>query len=277
MERQRQKGFTLVEMAIVLVIIGIILAAVMKGRDMVFSAGETQAEQAYLSKWVTVVNDYYKGVRAPLTDGAIHGGLVGGTPDGYMDGRGVDATWTAAGFTNYRAGGVTSMGATERDLIKQALNSAGLNPCVLLKSNLQDDLTAAAGGVYACAGDLNPFEMMIDSEYAGRQRIMVGFSNYILTGLVGYPTTAQVRRNFIIFHNVPLDIAVRFDTIVDGIEGGNAGKVLNLTNTAGGLLPQSYAFSQAPGNTIAMGTRDWPRQTEGNRSNVFTVGYMLDF
>lgn len=263
----RQKGFTLVEMAIVLVIIGIILAAVMTGRHLVLSAGQTQAQQAFLSAWGTILNDYYKAVRSPLADGPRHGGTVA-SPDGFMDGVGILASGPA--FTDYR----TAMGAGARDAIKQALNSAGLNPCILIKSNLQDDLGAPE---YLCPGDLNPFEIMVNSEYVGRQRIMVGFSNYNLTGMPGFPTAALVRRNMIIFHNVPLDVAVRFDTVVDGLEGGNFGRVLNLTTTAAGLTPATYIFGTAAGSAIDMALRTWPRVTEASRSNVFTVGYVLDF
>jgi len=271
MERQRQKGFTLVEMAIVLVIIGIILAAVMTGRHLVLSASQTQAQQAFLSVWGTILNDYYKAVRAPLADGPRHGGPVA-SPDGFMDGVGILASGPA--FTDYRGAAGTAMGAAARDRIKQALNSAGLNPCILIKSNLQDDLGAAA---YLCPGGLNPFEIMVDSEYTGRQRIMLGFSNYVLTGMPGFPAAALVRRNLLIFHNVPLDVAVRFDTVVDGIEGGNFGRVLNLTTTAAGLTPATYAFGTAAGSSIDMAPRTWPRLIEASRSNVFTVGYVLDF
>lgn len=55
---RNSKGFTLIEMAIVLVIIGIILAAVMKGQDLVEGAKSKQFATK-IQSWQVALNTYY--------------------------------------------------------------------------------------------------------------------------------------------------------------------------------------------------------------------------
>lgn len=85
---QRQAGFTLVEMAVVLVIIGIILGAVMIGRDAQRNAEYTRIRQNFVSQWAMAYNSYTQrfGVppgdeaRAPklMVNGANYHGPLGG-------------------------------------------------------------------------------------------------------------------------------------------------------------------------------------------------------
>lgn len=71
------KGFTLIEMAIVLVIIGIIIGAVVKGQDLVDNAKSKQFASK-LQAWQIALNTYYdrKG-RFPGDDGKD--GIIAGT------------------------------------------------------------------------------------------------------------------------------------------------------------------------------------------------------
>ncbi|MDY6904788.1 MAG: prepilin-type N-terminal cleavage/methylation domain-containing protein [Thermodesulfobacteriota bacterium] len=53
------KGFTLIEIAIVLIIIGIIIGAVVKGKDVMKSAQQKQLYTKYLKAWELTYNNYY--------------------------------------------------------------------------------------------------------------------------------------------------------------------------------------------------------------------------
>ncbi|MGY0620457.1 type II secretion system protein [Lysobacter sp. A378] len=83
-----QGGFTLVEMAVVLVIIGVILGAVMIGRDVQRNAEYTRIKQKFVDQWVVSYNTYSQRLGAPVGDsqtapqlmvnGANFSGISGG-------------------------------------------------------------------------------------------------------------------------------------------------------------------------------------------------------
>lgn len=66
--RRHQGGFTLVEMAVVLVIIGVILGAVMIGRDVQRNAEYTRIKQKFIDQWVVSYNNYHQRLGAPIGD-----------------------------------------------------------------------------------------------------------------------------------------------------------------------------------------------------------------
>lgn len=53
------RGFTLIEMAIVLIIIGIIIGAVVKGKDVVKSAEQKRLYTTFMREWQVAYNNYY--------------------------------------------------------------------------------------------------------------------------------------------------------------------------------------------------------------------------
>lgn len=272
MERQRQKGFTLVEMAIVLVIIGIILAAVMKGRDIIHSGHETQTVNSFMLKWVTMTDDYYKATGNVLNDGQRNGGfqVAANTPDGFMDGYfltpAADLSWFPTGMV-----------APSPAFIARAFNTAGINPCFTVKSSMQ---TAVATGTYSaeltCADNFNPYQTIVDSEYAGKVVMNVGLVNYFLDGHEDWDTTVSPRKNLILFHNVPIDLAIRFDTMVDGRENGRSGKVIHIPG--GGVPHNATPTYTIPAAATTPTILNWPRvATDSDRAMVVNVGYILDY
>ncbi len=56
---RKQQGFTLVELSIVLIIIGIILGAVIKGKDLIRSGEQKKLYNAWIKEWVVTYNNYY--------------------------------------------------------------------------------------------------------------------------------------------------------------------------------------------------------------------------
>ncbi|WP_244114998.1 type II secretion system protein [Burkholderia cepacia] len=64
----RQQGFTLVEMAVVLVIIGLILGAVMIGRDAQRNAEYVKIRQTFVNQWVMAYNTFVQRTGVPVGD-----------------------------------------------------------------------------------------------------------------------------------------------------------------------------------------------------------------
>ena len=82
----RQAGFTLVEMAVVLVIIGVILGAVMIGRDAQRNAEYLKIRQTFINQWALAYNAYMQRAGAPPGDNLaaptlrVNGAAAGALP-----------------------------------------------------------------------------------------------------------------------------------------------------------------------------------------------------
>lgn len=74
--RAKQAGFTLVEMAIVLAVIGLILGAVMIGKDVQRNAEYTKVKQKFVDQWVVAYNAYYQRTGVPVGDSQVEPQLM---------------------------------------------------------------------------------------------------------------------------------------------------------------------------------------------------------
>ena len=75
------QGFTLIEMAIVLIIIGIIIGAVVKGKDLVRSAEQKRLYSKFINSWEVAYSAYYDRTGRILGDTATNDNS--GTRDGH--------------------------------------------------------------------------------------------------------------------------------------------------------------------------------------------------
>ncbi|MEA3353540.1 MAG: prepilin-type N-terminal cleavage/methylation domain-containing protein [Campylobacterota bacterium] len=83
--KKSKKAFSLIELSIVLIIIGIIISAVMNSGDIIKSGESKQFYQTFARKWTTVLDSYYDRMGSELGDSSLHGGIET-TKDGYFDG-----------------------------------------------------------------------------------------------------------------------------------------------------------------------------------------------
>ena len=197
----KKAGFTLIEISIVLVIIGIILASVMKGRDMIKSAQIKEFSQVFVTEWETISNSYFSRMAGVLGDGTDNGGRNANV-DGFMDG----SINTAAEFL----------------AIKTKLSAAGISIDDLIKTDVD-----------------NAFERSVDGEFTGKQVVEITFSNYLLNGK---------RKNYLVFNDVPGDVAQAIDTMKDGTPDGKAGSVI--------ALPL-FGNNNSPGTEVNATIEDW--------------------
>ena len=121
-----QQGFTLIEMAIVLVIIGVILGAVSVGKDLQRDAENQKIFQKFVGSWKQVYDQYYNkvgvvigdsqvaptymvnGFEAEIGTGGIEGGNVGNT-DGALAGvPGISGNYANTGLKLCHGQGYTA-------------------------------------------------------------------------------------------------------------------------------------------------------------------------
>lgn len=239
-----RKGFTLIEMAIVLVIIGIILAGVMKGRDIVRGAQVKQFSQGYAQKWVTIAGTYYDKVGQHLYDGDQNGGSDTNGADGLMDDSGpmFNNVGSAAGDTGFAL---------------QALRDVGITPCTMIKSDLENDTSATT-----CNNGYNVWARTVEGEWAGRSTVQVGFYS---------ENAGNGMRNMVLIYNVPADVAIGLDTLIDGQADGENGACLNWTDPT-----SNETVANAPtNNPVASNIYAWPGQNQA--AQIVTVGMVLDY
>lgn len=100
------RGFTLIELAVVLVIIGLILGSVLKGKDLINSAKQKNFYTSFIKTWDLAITTYYDRTGFLLGDGPNSGGTA--TQDGIFDyissanfaaANGVDDTLKKVGLT----------------------------------------------------------------------------------------------------------------------------------------------------------------------------------
>jgi prepilin-type N-terminal cleavage/methylation domain-containing protein len=114
--KQIQQGFTLIEMAIVLVIIGVILGAVSVGKDLQRDAENQKIYQKFVGGWKQVYDQYYNkvgvvigdsqvaptymvnGFEASVGAGGIEGGNVGNTDGAVAGVPGISGTYSNTGL-----------------------------------------------------------------------------------------------------------------------------------------------------------------------------------
>ena len=85
LRKKKQGGFTLIEMAVVLVIIGLILGAVSIGKDLQRNAEYKKIKQKFVDQWAEAYNEYYEKTGVVLGDSQIAPTYVIGGDSGVHD------------------------------------------------------------------------------------------------------------------------------------------------------------------------------------------------
>ncbi len=202
MMARRQSGFTFVEMGIVLIIIGIILASVMKATDIYHSAQIDKVNKVFFEAWKTVVYEYYDRRGQYLGDGTINGGTTDPV-DGRFDGfQGI---------------------AQSTELIDVIRDQAGIDVCSMVQSNTP----LASGAATPNCGTYDILQREVSGGFRSSSLVQVGFYSYQIDDIL---------RNCLVFTDVPIDIAQRISKYYDGVADGQQGSV-RVTDTGNPNAP----------------------------------------
>jgi len=202
------KGFTLIEIAIVLVIIGLIIGAAVKGKDLIQSAKQKKFYTSSLKTWELVIINYYDRTGHALGDGTANGGTAA-TANSRLD--------------NIRG---TTFGA----------------------ANGIDAKLRAVGLTVPSTNTANSGQFVYKGQYTGAQTITLDL--YYLRS-----HTDGRFNNALYLRNMPTDLAIALDTMVDGQMDARAGTF------------RRYADNAAPND----GT--WP---DASVTTVVNAQYILD-
>lgn len=187
-----QKGFTLIEIAIVLIIIGLILGATVKGSDLIQSAKQKRFYNSFVKQWEITTLNYLDRTGGLLGDGAINGGPAG-TPNGYFDGINNAAEFTA---------------------INTRLAEVGLEP---------PSITSAGTN----------WRFTFKGRTSGTRNVDLELIQRNATEIIG-TTTTTVPNNVLRFRDMPTDLALALDGMIDGTVDGTQGKFRRDANAAWG-------------------------------------------
>lgn len=133
-----QKGFTLIEMAIVLIIIGIIIGAVVKGKDVMKSAEQKRLYTTFVREWQVAYNNYYDRTGWILGDQDSTDNNTGANP---RDGRCSGASETNLNSQLTRVGlTAPSPGPTGLTNVRSYTDSNGIQYIMTLSFNWDADI-----------------------------------------------------------------------------------------------------------------------------------------
>ena len=189
------EGFTLIEMAIVLIIIGIIIGAVVKGKDLIRGAEQKKVYSKFVNEWRTAYMNFYDRT-----------GKILGDTSNPLDGETDGATCTQL-----------VDGDSGSPPVFYGLSQIGLNPPV---TNSTD----------AC------IYRYTDSE-GGSHGVTVTFD-------YGTDTATRSSYNYLHLTNLPLELAIALDRMIDGEADGTKGDFVRVNGTA--LLDWIRTSSEGP-------------------------------
>lgn len=253
--RNRQSGFTLVELSVVLAVIGLIIGAMAIGKDVQRNAEFTKVKNKFIDQWEQSYNQYYQRTGVVVGDNQV-------SPRIMVNG----AAYVAGGVLPISGGNMAAVAAATVPRVCDKAEGGGMTARGVAALTLRTQMSQV--GVRMPPGRAEGFEdryVYLDSN-GNPQEIQVCFQ-------WNPPTSPDGAGNVMIVSGLTPELARMLDQMVDGKPDAREGRfrqqgVLNTTINTPGLQWDRTNDDSLPGSA---GGGDNLRQDEQQVATVVAI------
>jgi len=238
-----RKGFSLIELSVVLIIIGLLMAAIIKGRDLIRSAEMKKFYNTFVKAWELVYTQYYD------RTGQVLGAPLETNKGNYTEFVGANYTVSNTDFVlrdpSYITKQADDVGVDRPQSTEYFISFSNIKAANALLTFASDPVSKSESITVYKNGDKS--------------------NNATLNG------KGNGKGNFMVIFNVPYDVAIQIDRIVDGRADGSKGAVIcggayssvlnEISNVDETYLNSTDLEKQAKecnGGVLGWGTKDKP-------------------
>jgi prepilin-type N-terminal cleavage/methylation domain-containing protein len=263
----KQRGFTLVELAVVLAVIGLIIGAVAIGKDVQRNAEYTKIKNKFIDQWEQAYNQYYQRTGVVLGDSQT-------APQNMVNGD----RFLAVAPANRSGRNMTTAAAP--NAVCRAAAGQGMNRAFAAATdpNLRDLMTRA--GIRMPPGRAEGLEdryVYLDSN-GNPQEIQVCFQwNVPLANGAAATAVGEGAGNVMVITGLTPDLARSLDQMIDGKPDEREGRFRrqSVANNAGGTNPNNPGQQWQATNRDQIGTTN-DRSFDEDQVAIVTAIYKMN-